>query len=125
MGVVRLRGCPYAPQYSYTPIHLETPICSGNFNRVFILLYHKMFSYFRGSHGVVRLRGYPYTPCMFGCPHMFGCPICWDMPIHLGGSEHMGVSKHMGTSKHTGGIWIHPSLTTPMTASKVGKHFMI
>ena len=25
------------------PIHSDTPMCSGSFNRVFILLYHKMF----------------------------------------------------------------------------------
>ena len=29
--------------YLYTPIHLDTPICSESFNRVFILLYHKCF----------------------------------------------------------------------------------
>ena len=34
-----------------TPTQTKPPICSVSFNRAFILLYHKMFSYFRGRHG--------------------------------------------------------------------------
>ena len=30
MGVVRLRGCPYAPIHFYVPIHSDAPICLYN-----------------------------------------------------------------------------------------------
>ena len=67
MEVVRLRGCPYAPMCIH-PIQWETPICSESFNRVFILLYHKMFSYFRDSHGGLSDLGGVHIPPMFICP---------------------------------------------------------
>ena len=42
MGVVRHRGCIYAPMFIH-PHTFGTPICSESFNRVFILLYHNCF----------------------------------------------------------------------------------
>ena len=43
----------------------------------------KMFSYFRGSQGVVRLRGYPYAPYVHIPPVCFDAPICVDSPLCL------------------------------------------
>ena len=62
----------HTPPYIWTPtIHLDTPICSESFNRVFILLFLKTFSYFRGSHGGLLDLGVSL------------CPLCLYTPIHL------------------------------------------
>ena len=66
--------------FIYCPIHLDTSICLECFNRVFIL-YHKMFSYFRGSHGGLSdLRGFHMTPMVIH-PHIFGHP--WYVQRYL------------------------------------------
>ena len=81
MGVVRLRECPYAPYVYMPPIHLDTPVCSEIFKRVFILLIHKMFSYFRGSHGgLSELRVYSYAPVCFKAPMCGHPPYVWTSP---------------------------------------------
>ena len=56
------------------PLHLDTPICSESSNRVFILLVHKIFSYFRGSHRGLSDLGGVHMPPMFIHPHTFGHP---------------------------------------------------
>ena len=86
IGVVRLRGCPYGP-YVNTPLYIWiTTICSETFNRVFILLFHKMFSYCRGSHRglsdlwCVHMPPSSYAPICFKSPICLDTPICSDAP---------------------------------------------
>ena len=91
MGGVRLKGCPYAP-YVHTPPYIWTPpIHLASFNRVFILLFHKLFSYFRGSHGGLSDLGGIHMPLMFiYClyvskpPYVCTSPICLDVPYMFG-----------------------------------------
>ena len=92
MGVVRVRWCPYAPYIHIHPIHLDTPICSESFNRIFILLYHKMSFYFRG--GLSDLGGI-HMPPMFMCPlYVLMPPNVWTTPICSDAPKCMGASKH-------------------------------
>ena len=88
----------HMPPYFHTPPYIwMPPICSESFNRVFILLYHKMFSYFRARYwGLSDLEGLhmssnvhmPHVcldaPCMFGCPHTFGHPpYVWTSTLYI------------------------------------------
>ena len=101
MGVVRLRGCPYAP-FVLPPHTFGHPHMFRNFHRVFNLIYHKMFSYFRGRCGGLSYLGgvqmlpmyicplhvwmppYAWNPLYVWIPHMLGCPpVCLDTPICL------------------------------------------
>ena len=105
-GLSDLWGVHIAPMFIH-PIHLDTPICSESFNMVFILLVHKMFSYFRGSHGGLSGLECIHIPPMFIYPlYVLMPPLCLDTPIHLGASEHMGASKHIGCQN----IWGHPNI---------------
>ena len=53
------------PLCSYTPFHLDMPSIFSQFEQgIFILLFYKMFSYFRGSHGGLSdLGGVHIHPC--------------------------------------------------------------
>ena len=73
MGLSYLAGVNM-PLCSYTPIHLDIPICSESFNRVFILLYHKCLPTLEAVMEVVRLRVCPYAP------YVYMPPICLDAP---------------------------------------------
>ena len=95
------KGVSIFPLCSYNPIHLDTSICSESFHRVFILLVHKMFSYFRGSHGVVRLREYPDAS-------MFIYPLYVLMPPYIWG--HLNIWEHPNIQ----GEYCHSHMDTPL-----------
>ena len=85
---MRLSWCPYAPLCSYIFNTFGNPHTCGHpqyvqsFNRIFIWLYHKKFSYFRGSHGELSDLGGVHLPPMFIHPHTFGHPpYIWTPPI--------------------------------------------
>ena len=62
------------PLCSYTPFIQTCPVYLVSFNRVFILLFYKMFSYFRGSHEGLSDLGAVHMPPYVHRPHIFGYP---------------------------------------------------
>ena len=99
MGVVRFRECPYA-SYIHMPLYIWMP------------------SY-------VCTLPYVWTP-----PICLDAALCLDAPYiwgHLNIWWHPNILGHPNIQGHMNmGTYGHPlSLTTPMTTSKVGKHFMI
>ena len=98
-GCSRLMGVHMPPMFITPPIHLDITNMFSKFNGIFILLFHEMFSYFRGSNGGLSDLGgtqmlhmfiyvlYVSKPPYIGHPHMFGClsyvwmpPVCLDVP---------------------------------------------
>ena len=92
-----------------------------SFNRVFILLYHKMFSYFIGRYwglsylGGVHMPLYVWTPLCLNAPCIFGCPIPLDAPCMFGCLILLYAPIHLGVSKHTRGI---PPMHTNITKAE-------
>ena len=77
MGDCQTYVVSICPPCIWTPlIHLDTPIYSASFNRVFILLYHKMFSYFRGSHGGLSDLEGVHMPLSSYTPIHLDTPVC-------------------------------------------------
>ena len=74
-----------------------------SFNRVFILLFHKIFSYFKGSHGGCQNKGYPYAPYIYMTPVCSVSPYVWTSPICLD-APYIGHPHMFRCPKCIGGI---------------------
>ena len=106
------------PPYIWNPPYVQS------FNRVFILLYHKMFSYFRGSHGgckTYRVSICPlcsYTPYIWTPPYVqrvfIGYLFCFIIKCFPTLEAVMGVVRLTGcpyvTYVHTPHTFGHPHM---------------
>ena len=131
-------GVHMPPLWSYIPHTFGCPPYIQSFNTVFILLYHKMFSYFRGRHeglsdlGDVHMPPYVHMPhvCLdtliyLDTPYMFGypsvclgpAPVCLDAPCMSGHPHMFGCPICLDTSLYVWMIpivWMSPMSECPM-----------
>ena len=102
MGVVRLRGCPYAP-YVHIPHTFGHPQYVQSVLKVlkgYLFCYFiKCFPTLEAVMGVVRPRGYPYAPCYMS-------PVCFKAP-YVWTSTYVWTPPYVQMPPN---VWGHPNI---------------